>query len=174
MRKFTKIFSVFVAIELLFCSTILIACAENGSNLATSKVEATIVGIDNTLSRNTAYAVARASTDIKDDNHFGKKDVEVWGISETWLEKWVSDTENGIPDWTLTAYCQLSVWDKDNQWQYVTSPSAYSYDQTSTTAQTKQVHTRDGGNASATGTHSIKDYYGNVTWTSETKATERF
>lgn len=140
-----------------------------------TEISANVQGSNFLLSRAAypkAYAVSRGSTDIKDDNHAFNKAVEVWCVSKTWLQSYYLGTADGIPDWTLMAMCQMSV--SNGSPNYVTSPTASVYNRTSTTATTKKVNAKDGGNASATGYHTIKDYNGKIIWTSETKATERF
>lgn len=138
-------------------------------------ISANVQGADASLTKamdSGAVAISRGSTDIKDDNHAFNKAVEVWCVSKTWLEAYDSDTPDGIPDWTLMAMCQM--WVSNGSPSYVTSPTSSTYNGTSTTATTKKVNAKDGGNASATGYHTVKDYNGKIIWNVETKATERF
>lgn len=168
-----------------FCAVIMIVSLSVTSVFAVGKdtnlddsgteISANIQGADASLTRagdSGAYAVSRGNTDIIDDNHMFNKSVEVWCVSKTWLSYYFSNTPDGIPDWTLMAMCQMRV--SNGSPSYVSSPTASSYNQTSTTATTKKVNAKDGGNASATGYHTVKDYNGKIIWNTETKATERF
>lgn len=176
--KFKKFLCVFCTIAIVLSLTTTSAlAADNNTNPDDpgTEVTATIQGADASLTRaldSGAVAVSRGNTDIIDDNHAFNKAVEVWAKSRTWLSSYHSDTADGIPDWTLMAMVQLSV--SNGSPSYVTSPTSSVYNGTSTTATTKKVNAKDGGNASATGYHTVKDYNGKIIWNTETKATERF
>lgn len=176
--KFKKILCVFCTFIIVISSVTIHAFAsEDITNLKDSSTEisANVQGLDASSEKaiySTADAIARVKTDIKDDNHAFSKDVEVWGVSKTWLEAYSSDTPDGIPDWTLMAMCQL--WVSNGIPNYVTSPTASAYNQTKVTATTKKVKAKDGGNASATGYHTIKDYDKNIILDKKSTATEKF
>lgn len=176
--KSKKFLCVFCTIAIVLSLTTTSAFASeniNTNNDKSTEISATIQGADASLTKAIdpqAVAVSRGSTDIKDDNHAFNKAVEVWGVTKTWLQSYSSGTADGIPDWTLMAMCQL--WVSNGSPSYVTSPTSSVYNGTSTTATTKKVNAKDGGNASATGYHTVKDYNGKIIWNTETKATERF
>ena len=174
--KIKKILSIVIASAIVMSmSTVFASAASTDVETEATQISANIQGADFSLARaadSNAYAVSIGTTDIKDDNHLFNKDVEVWCVSKTWLESYYSGTADGIPDWTLMAMCQMSV--SNGTPKYVTSPTCSAYNKTSVTAQTKEVKAKDGGNASATGYHTVKDYYGKIVWKSETYATEKF
>lgn len=173
-QKILKLVSLCMALGLICttCSTIAFA-AEPSKDTSITEVQATITGVDNSLSRSEGYAVVHGKVDIKDDNHIFNKNVEVWAVADTWLTNWSSGTANGIPDWTLYAKAQILVSNGDVS-GWLSSPLNYNYDQTSVSAQTKVVHAKDGGEAEAQGFHNVKDYYGESVWTYTSSATERF
>lgn len=175
MKKIKKYIRVPIVVIILLTIFVTTAFASDNMNEPGTEIETTIIASENTMARaDNAYAVCKAITDIVDDNHIFNKDVEVWAKSRTYLQNWISSTANGIPDWTLTAYCDLWVYHKDSYTQRVSSPSAFVYDDVNIEAVTKKVHTKDGGSAEAVGTHSVKNVYGEVVWREETRATEKF
>lgn len=174
--KIKKLVSIIIASAIIMSmSTVFVSASSTDVETEATEISASVQGSDFSLARaadSNAYAISRGSTDIKDDNHLFSKDVEVWCVSKTWLQSYYSGTADGIPDWTLMAMCQM--WVSNGTPSYVTSPTCTAYNSTSVTATTKEVKAKDGGNASATGYHTIKDFYNNIVWTSETNATEKF
>lgn len=167
-----KILGITTALALILSLSVSVFAAGFPAETGGTNIDVTVQGTDNTLTRSTGYGDPEGSTDIIDDNHAFNKAVEVWCETRTWLRSYSSGTANGIPDWTLIAMCQLYVSNGDER--YIKSPTQYAYDKTSCTATTKKVNAKDGGSASATGYHTVKDYNGTIIWTDESSATENF